>query len=859
MSSCAWYIGRGVPLFSPKPVVDNSSYDAVITLPYDTATFTSSMSDALASALNFVRQSIKPTSGARSAAATPGEDDTYQNWIDWRWNVPSNVYGTDTDPYNNTLTVNGEYLGRMQNLVHHRNAQGKYERAVFQYKGHLYYVLPNENNGWENPPSLSSENDYSHVFLNMADNTESEYFSDFGLWRWYTLTDGSLYRGGNCGHGYTLRNVKMLDGSFATVTICWTNADVYGYRVWITEGKNPKKQYPDNTDYDEFWPDNVTEGLDDHLVINGSGYDYVYEVVNNSGCTIKVQSYLIGRTASDYKLHEKAATTTRWYTLNNGDRVEFRFSMDDLLAAYQYTEYFIAVQTEYEGEFSGGWWFEISNDTRYKKGTLTYDRMDTWGPDGYWDESLFVPEGNYNRIDLSVYADELDGVNHIAILRRDASSTDDDDWEEVMYFDDNNGDPIDTDTVLYDYYAEAGKSYSYTLEYWDSVTNDWAFTGPVNYTTVDGLGELTISKGTGILDAANGSLKFTTVPSITSQCLIGSNKRLVLDYQTITGDTVQCFFEIYSSMENNAISIRQAYDDAQNASNLSMAGKTLYPFAFACDIAMDVGDHSTVEYVRYLYIESGDTAYPGIAVSSDGQTYTSVPNEYTISPNGGMTPWERDDVHGDYIQFDLSQWTAELEAANARHVWIERKKDTDEYFVDLFEYTSWDDDLIVDTTATLTDYYVEPGQTYEYRLNDCAGGRYNIGTFTAVNGLGEFTVSPGAAAYNSSTEALEFSSLPTYSPEAGPDQQVDILLKYDKQGSNEYICFYSTYLAGYSIPLSTTNINNPNDPIVPGTYIPVYYTATIHGEIGDYCGISYHADYFPSDPDPDHPSFTITE
>ena len=42
-----------------------------------------------------------------------------------------------------------------------------------------------------------------------------------------------MYREGNLGYAYTLRNVKMQDGSYATVTVSGFNYYNYGFRVWI--------------------------------------------------------------------------------------------------------------------------------------------------------------------------------------------------------------------------------------------------------------------------------------------------------------------------------------------------------------------------------------------------------------------------------------------------------------------------------------------------------------------------------------------------------------------------------------------------------------------------------------------------
>ena len=218
---------------------------------YDTTVFNVPMREALKASQNFVKQSVK-ASADRSAFVELEEDDKWEGFINngWggNWNVPSNIYGTSLDTADNTLVINGEELGKLQNLVFHKeniNGQDCFTKAVFEYKGFVYYVRDFDT-GNGSYIVLSSEDDLDHICFTQDGKTNSPDFSNFKIWVWEKDIDGNLFRSGNLGYAYTLRNVQMLDGSYATVTVSGFNYYFYGMRVWIqeTDGKVVKKDYP---------------------------------------------------------------------------------------------------------------------------------------------------------------------------------------------------------------------------------------------------------------------------------------------------------------------------------------------------------------------------------------------------------------------------------------------------------------------------------------------------------------------------------------------------------------------------------------------------------------------------------------
>lgn len=203
------------------------------------------------------------------------------------WNVPSNVYGTDLVAARNSLVVNTEHLGNLQNMVFHKDEHGHITKGVFQYKGHLYYVLDKGNY-----VVLSSEDDLYHICVDQEGYTSSDDFSNFKIWVWDKDANGKFYRYGNLGYAYTLRNVKMLDGSYATVTLSGFNYYDYGFRVWIqgTNGKTEKKPYPNQPE--DTYQRPTDKKLQDLIKSEDEDYDFIYEVENKTDKKLTVQNYL---------------------------------------------------------------------------------------------------------------------------------------------------------------------------------------------------------------------------------------------------------------------------------------------------------------------------------------------------------------------------------------------------------------------------------------------------------------------------------------------------------------------------------------------------------------------------------------
>ncbi len=112
-----------------------------------------------------------------------------------------------------------------------------YDRSSFEYKNYTYYVLYSEDcpakYGTKSYPIVSTAEDFEHVIFDQEWEEEPEGFSNFKFWLYNTDENENAYRIGNMGYAYTLRNVQMQDGSYATITIAVFSYYSCGFRVWI--------------------------------------------------------------------------------------------------------------------------------------------------------------------------------------------------------------------------------------------------------------------------------------------------------------------------------------------------------------------------------------------------------------------------------------------------------------------------------------------------------------------------------------------------------------------------------------------------------------------------------------------------
>lgn len=212
----------------------------------------------------------------------------------------------------------------------HKDENGYFTKAVFQYKDELYYVLDYQADKGSYL-ILSSEDDYEHICFTQDGKTDSSDFSDFKIWVWEYAADGQLYRNGNLGYAYTLRNVKMLDGSYATVTVSGFNYYYYGFRVWIkeTDGKSVKTEYPkDSTDSQTYVPQTLTDFAED------GSEDFIYKIVNNTSGKLTVANYIrdVNMKTEDFNLSKIAVSED--VVIENGSSYEFKYNLNTLIKKY---------------------------------------------------------------------------------------------------------------------------------------------------------------------------------------------------------------------------------------------------------------------------------------------------------------------------------------------------------------------------------------------------------------------------------------------------------------------------------------------------------------------------------------------
>ena len=208
----------------------------------------------------------------------------------------------------------------------------------------------------ENYVVLSSRDDINHLVVDQKDKTNTPEFSNFKFWIWDRDLNNECYRTGDLGYAYTLRNVKMLDGSYANITVAGYNYYNYGFRVWIkeTDGNAVKTEYPKKAPY-TFTSSYQTKSFS----TVDSDYDFIYEVVNKTGGKLKVRNYVRDYFVYDFENGIAAYYGSDFYEIPNGQTKQFKYKLADLKALKPFETDRIGIGCTYKLEGSNsrpsGW------------------------------------------------------------------------------------------------------------------------------------------------------------------------------------------------------------------------------------------------------------------------------------------------------------------------------------------------------------------------------------------------------------------------------------------------------------------------------------------------------------------------
>lgn len=340
----------------------------------------------LSSSAEFTQKSIKALVPSR-AAIEPTEEDKWEGRIQYangtgNWNVPSYYYGLKAG---DSLVVNGEDLGSLQELYHTKDERGNYRKASFIYKDTVYYVFDKAD--YEPQSSyivLGTADNLNSIIFDQKGKTASPEFSNFKFWVWERDLNNEIYRRGDLGYAYTLRNVEMKDGSYATITVAGYNYYNYGFRVWIkeTDGNQQKITYPDDSTYS--FTSKYKVGLMKEVT---SGEDFIYEIVNKTSGKLIVQNYM-----RDYYCWDEdtnLVAESKEVEIPAGKSYQFKYKLSELKALCPLGTDYVYMGCYFfpEGKWQCSGWENDLNRTG-KKHTVTVSDSTNSCMDGdnSWDE-----------------------------------------------------------------------------------------------------------------------------------------------------------------------------------------------------------------------------------------------------------------------------------------------------------------------------------------------------------------------------------------------------------------------------------------------------------------------------------------
>ncbi|MBO4638909.1 MAG: hypothetical protein J5710_04070 [Treponema sp.] len=570
---------------------------------YDSTYYNVSMRDALQASQAFVKESVKK-SASRSAFVDLEEEDTWQGYIGTNWNVPSSIYGTSLTTADNELVINGENLGTLQELVFHKDEEGHFTKAVFEYKGNLYYVMDDQDGRFV---VLSSEDDYDHIFFTQDGKAFTKDWSNFKIWTWVKAGDGKLYRNGNLGYAYTLRNVQMLDGSYATVTVSGFNYYNYGFRVWIeeTDGKTVKKDYPsksaDNTNSYTYQP---KTDMDKYLSETAEN-KLVFEYTNKTGKADRIYNFIYDSRVNDSGL--SVCTVGSYIEIADNETKTLSYDIDKIFEDYDENYVFA---NYVEGKNCWWWYYYLVDSAQNQKIIVEMTNEYNNGGEKHSYEELnpakdnpVLKEDGYIKLDMSSYADALAPCDYVHIERKaEGEST----WKTVMFYHAHQAGQLRSDVELTDYYTKKGTTYSYRMNAWNYSNN------PIDlgtYTAENGLGEIKISNGKATYDEANHTIVFNELPTYEPEIRAGRLDSFEIRY-TVNLENNQ-YGWIYcriDDIKNNRFPLKKAYNVEE------FLGKTMVPAYMWYQLYDNIDENCHICWRLEVIISEGDTSYPTINI-----------------------------------------------------------------------------------------------------------------------------------------------------------------------------------------------------------------------------------------------------
>lgn len=556
------------------------------------------MGEAISASKDFVNNSVKSSvTASRAAFVELSDDDKWQGYIDGMWNVPSNVYGTDEYSANNQLVINGEDLGTLQELYFHKDEAGNFRKGIFEYKGNFYYVLDKEtltNKESDSYVILAASDGLDKVVVDQKDyfdNPEKSFiredFSNFKIWIW---EDNGENRRGNLGYAYTLRNIRMLDGSYATVTVSGYNYYNYGFRVWIKETAAPTVT---NKEIYE---------LENHIKNGTEDYDFIYELKNTTDKTLYFQNYLAD--CIDQGNYNNLSIGKRRKVMPN-EEVQLKYSITDLRKTFP-AKNLVMGAFFYDDEqrcLGGGWENGINSQVKNRIHIVTAhwksDNNDV-DFDNSEEQILAIPEEGVITLSLKNCAEQLKNVSYIDIERKEHTS---ENWSSVMNYMGSDNRSVETDVEIKDYYTDAGKTYDYRIAYWGEDSQEYLDLG--THTASAGLGEMKIKPGKATFNNETKALEFSELPELIPPINVGRDTSYNIQY---TGNNSHWNLIFYLFREKDGvITLEQALEDS--GSEL----KNDTEFTISCyefRNGINIGENSWLNYHIIMEIDPNDTELP---------------------------------------------------------------------------------------------------------------------------------------------------------------------------------------------------------------------------------------------------------
>ena len=227
-------------------------------------------------------------------------------------------------------------------------------------------------------------------------------------------------------------------------------------------------------------------------------------------------------------------------------------------------------------------------------------------------ENPVFQEHGYIELDMSKFADKLQNESYVHIERQKKGS---ENWDRVILYEGwSNGNKLESNVVIKDYYVDVGSEYTYRLRAWNWEGEDYANNKPITigtFTADKGLGEIKCIHGKATYNETEKALEFSQEPSYEPAILVEKQPFYQILYIVEKSTNSEYVYFYMNNIQNKKIALINAADASK------YKGKKIVPYEEKCQVSQSLGNKCNVYWVMETKIPESDTSYPSFIIPDE--------------------------------------------------------------------------------------------------------------------------------------------------------------------------------------------------------------------------------------------------